>query len=59
MIDGLLDSIDAISQEAARILERPVLDENGVVENGGRSSTTLAPGVYAPDLDTNNLQVSE
>jgi hypothetical protein len=52
-----LDSIDAISQEAARILQRPPLDENGsgIVENGGRSAT-LTPS-FAAEVDHHNLQV--
>ncbi|KAI6188513.1 hypothetical protein M3Y98_00363000 [Aphelenchoides besseyi] len=56
VIDGILDSIDAISQEAARILQRPIPDENGsgIVENGGRSAT-LTPS-FAPEVDHHNLQ---
>ncbi|CAD5222670.1 unnamed protein product [Bursaphelenchus xylophilus] len=56
VIDGILESIDAISQEAARILQRPLPDENGsqIVENGGRSAT-LTPS-FATEAEHHSLQ---
>lgn len=57
VIDSIFTAIDSIAQEAARILERPLSDENGgaVVENGGRSAT-LTPSFVA-EADHHSLQV--
>lgn len=57
VIDGILEAIDAISQEAARILQRPLNDENGsqIVENGGRSAT-LTPS-FTTEAEHHGLQV--
>ncbi|KAI1729456.1 mevalonate kinase [Ditylenchus destructor] len=55
IVEAIFDSIDAISIEAARIIQRPlnntILDENGsaVLENGGRSAT-LTPSFGAASL---------
>ncbi|KAH7731406.1 CBN-MVK-1 protein [Aphelenchoides avenae] len=56
VIDSIFTAIDSIAQEAARILERPLSDENGgaVVENGGRSAT-LTPSFVA-EADHHSLQ---
>lgn len=71
IVEAIFDSIDAISIEAARIIQRPlnntILDENGsaVLENGGRSATltpsfgaaSLGGGAGEPGDHHHNLQV--
>jgi len=63
IIDSIFDSIDAISNEAAKILQKPLmLDGNGseVLENGGRSATlTPSPAGINSLGDHQNLQVIE
>ncbi|KAK0419477.1 hypothetical protein QR680_014168 [Steinernema hermaphroditum] len=41
VIDGIFNTIDSIAREAIRVLTKPMIEENGdVQENGGRSQNT-------------------
>uniref|UniRef100_A0A914ES42 Mevalonate kinase n=1 Tax=Acrobeloides nanus TaxID=290746 RepID=A0A914ES42_9BILA len=54
VIDGIFNAIDAISREAARILQKTPDENGGALENGGRSAT-LTPS-FAPEMDHHSLQ---
>uniref|UniRef100_A0A914R7G2 Uncharacterized protein n=1 Tax=Parascaris equorum TaxID=6256 RepID=A0A914R7G2_PAREQ len=58
VVEGIFNSIDAISRDATRILHRP-LEENGDSEklvNGG-GGTPVPPGAPCSDYDHHTLQV--